>query len=143
MKRSSLRNGTPLEPAKPFTVREHIRDLARVHADALKENIDLRVDAMLNDVTSHFLIYRVLGISDDEGQLIDSYQNKGRFLYKYAGSFLEQAAKTCFKAKFLHPVLDESQILRDRVQKRLRLTVLLITTRLKLNGGTLQQTAII
>ena len=32
--------------------------------------------------------------------MIDVYQNKGRFLYKYAGSFLEEAAKLCFKAKF-------------------------------------------
>jgi len=28
------------------------------------------------------------------------YQNKGRFLYKYAGSFLEEATFLCFKHKF-------------------------------------------
>ena len=28
------------------------------------------------------------------------YQNKGRFLYKYAGSFLEEASKLCFKEAF-------------------------------------------
>ena len=33
-----------------------------------------------------------LGISFEEGENIDLYQNKGRFLYKYAGSFLEEAA---------------------------------------------------
>ncbi|NMG12192.1 ApaLI family restriction endonuclease, partial [Streptococcus pneumoniae] len=27
-------------------------------------------------------------------------QNKGRFLYKYAGSFLEEAAVLCFNEKF-------------------------------------------
>jgi hypothetical protein len=42
----------------------------------------------------------VLGISDEEGRLIDVYQNKGRFLYRYAGSFLESAAKLCFSSAF-------------------------------------------
>ena len=78
-------------------IKNEIRDLARWHAEALKEQIDNRVEAMEHDDKSHFLIYRVLGISDEEGLLIDVYQNKGRFLYKYAGSFLEQATKTCFK----------------------------------------------
>jgi hypothetical protein len=55
---------------------------------------------MKADDTSHYLIYRVFGITDKEGELIDVYQNKGRFLYKYAGSFLEEAAKLCFKEKF-------------------------------------------
>ena len=31
---------------------------------------------------------------------MDEYQNKGRFLYKYAGSFLEEAAKLCFLEKY-------------------------------------------
>lgn len=32
--------------------------------------------------------------------MIDVYQNKGRFLYKYAGSFLEEATKLCFREAF-------------------------------------------
>ena len=55
---------------------------------------------MEGDDQSHFLVYQVLGISDREGRLVDEYQNKGRFLYKYAGSFLEQAAKLCFLERF-------------------------------------------
>src|SRR5437763_12172623 len=51
---------------------------------------------MEQDDRSHVLIYQVLGISESEGKLIDVYQNKGRFLYKYAGTFLEKAAKLCF-----------------------------------------------
>ncbi|MEW6733637.1 MAG: ApaLI family restriction endonuclease [Acidobacteriota bacterium] len=81
-------------------VKEEIRDLASWHAKALKKQIDERIETMQRDDTSHFLIYRVLGITDEEGRLIDIYQNKGRFLYKYAGSFLEQAAKLCFKKIF-------------------------------------------
>ena len=55
---------------------------------------------MKADDKSHYLIYQVLGISDKEGHLIDLYQNKGRFLYKYAGSFLEEATKLCFLETF-------------------------------------------
>ena len=55
---------------------------------------------MKADDNSHYLIYRVLGIATQEGQLIDAYQNTGRFLYKYAGSFLEESATLCFNYKF-------------------------------------------
>ena len=55
---------------------------------------------MQADDVSHYLIYRVLGVAEEEGRLIDVYQNKGRFLYKYAGSFLEAATKLCFKEAF-------------------------------------------
>jgi len=54
---------------------------------------------MKTDDNSHYLIYRVLGITSTDGQLIDGYQNTGRFLYKYAGSFLEEAASLCLKFK--------------------------------------------
>ena len=40
---------------------------------------------MKKDDFSHYLIYKVLGINEKEGKNIDIYQNKGRFLYKYAG----------------------------------------------------------
>ncbi len=83
-----------------MAIEDEIRDLANWHAEALKRKIDERVDEMLQDDTSHFLIYCVLGVAREEGSLIDVYQNKGRLLYKYAGSFLEQAATLCFKSAF-------------------------------------------
>lgn len=83
-----------------MAIKDEIRDLANWHAEALRKKIDERVEEMRQDDTSHFLIYRVLGISDEEGLLIDAYQNSGRFLYKYAGSFLEQSARLCFKTVF-------------------------------------------
>ncbi|MDO9101508.1 MAG: ApaLI family restriction endonuclease [Candidatus Nitrotoga sp.] len=83
-----------------MTTRENIRQLANKYADRLNTAIDGRVAEMLGDDFSHYLIYRVLGISEREGHLIDVYQNKGRFLYKYAGSFLEEATKLCFKEAF-------------------------------------------
>jgi hypothetical protein len=89
------------ERQPPFEgIEETIRLLAREYGDKLKKAIDLRLEEMKGDDRSHFLIYRVLGIGDEEGRLVDEYQNKGRFLYKYAGSFLEETAKLCFLEKF-------------------------------------------
>jgi hypothetical protein len=79
---------------------EELRELADRYAAELKRKVDARVVDMEEDDRSHILIYEVLGVSEQEGKLIDVYQNKGRFLYKYAGSFLEEAAKLCFKARF-------------------------------------------
>lgn len=82
------------------SMKDEIRALADRYAAELKSSIDERVAEMEQDDRSHVLIYQVLGVSESEGKLIDVYQNKGRFLYKYAGSFLEEAAKLSFKAKF-------------------------------------------
>src|SRR5882724_10643175 len=81
-------------------IEEAIRLLARDFGARLKKAIDARLIEMADDDRSHSLIYQVLGVSDQEGRLVDEYQNKGRFLYKYAGSFLEAAAKLCFLEKF-------------------------------------------
>jgi len=89
-----------IAPNLPAKVELEIRKLVEKYATELKVRMQGRVDEMEADDNSHYLIYRVLGISDDEGKLIDVYQNKGRFLYKYAGSFLEDAAKLCFLEKF-------------------------------------------
>jgi len=83
-----------------MAIRDDIRALADQYAAELKRSIDARVAEMEQDDRSHVLIYQVLGVTEAEGKLIDVYQNKGRFLYKYAGSFLEEAAKLCFKKKF-------------------------------------------
>lgn len=83
-----------------MTIEAKIRVLAAKYAANLKARVDERVAEMEDDDNSHYLIYRVLGIATEEGRLIDVYQNKGRFLYKYAGSFLEEAAKLCFLQAF-------------------------------------------
>jgi len=83
-----------------MNIKDEIRKLADKHASKLARQIDKRINDMEKDDLSHYLIYRVLGIADEEGKLIDIYQNKGRFLYKYAGAFLEEAAKLCFKYKY-------------------------------------------
>ncbi|SMO71647.1 ApaLI-like restriction endonuclease [Saccharicrinis carchari] len=79
---------------------KNIEALADTYSSNLKAKIEERKKEMEEDDNSHYLIYRVLGITNKEGKLIDSYQNTGRFLYKYAGSFLEEAATYCFKFKY-------------------------------------------
>lgn len=79
---------------------DELRALAKTYSKKLSRQIDARIQEMEDDDQSHFLVYRVLGITTKEGKMIDIYQNKGRFLYKYAGSFLEEATKLCFKHKF-------------------------------------------
>ena len=81
-------------------LKQSIKNLAEIYSANLKGKIEARKEEMKADNNSHYLIYRVLGITTLEGQLIDAYQNTGRFLYKYAGSFLEDAATLCFNYKF-------------------------------------------
>lgn len=81
-------------------IEKAIRELAKKHSDALDAVVKARVEEMKADDTSHYLLYGALGISHEEGELIDVYQNKGRFLYKYAGSFVEDAAKICIVNRF-------------------------------------------
>lgn len=81
-------------------IKTSIEQLARQYAQDLQEKMNSRRLEMQMDDTAHYLIYRVLGITTLEGQAIDLYQNTGRFLYRYAGSFLEVATKFCFQAKF-------------------------------------------
>lgn len=83
-----------------MTVKDQIKNIAKKYSTDLAKKIDDRICEMKNDDKSHYLIYNVLGITETEGDAIDIYQNKGRFLYKYAGSFLEDAVILCMQTKF-------------------------------------------
>lgn len=98
-----------------MTIEQSIQKLALKHSNKLLAAIEKREIEMQADDVSHYLIYRVLGISAHEGQQIDLYQNKGRFLYKYAGSFLEDATKLCFKHAF--PEACSKKILNTQTEK--------------------------
>jgi len=89
-------------------VYDKIKTLADKYASDLKSRVEVRVEEMKQDDNSHYLIYRVLGVTNEEGRLIDLYQNKGRFLYKYAGAFLEEAAIVCFQYK--HPNAEKTRV---------------------------------
>ena len=79
---------------------DKIRNLANRYAERLKQRVDERIEEMEDDDNSHYLIYQVLGVGTTEGRLIDVYQSKGRFLYNYAGRFLEAASKICFVDRY-------------------------------------------
>lgn len=96
-------------------IKDKIKNLANTYAERLKIATNSRIDEMRDDDNSHLLIYYVLGISEQEGKMIDIYQNKGRFLYRYAGSFLENATKLCFKETF--PDSDALRIDNTRGQR--------------------------
>lgn len=81
-------------------IESQLRDLAKQYALNLTQKIETRVAEMQADDRSHHLIYHVLGVTTQEGHLIDVYQNKGRFLYNAAGRFLEEATKLCFLAQY-------------------------------------------
>lgn len=83
-----------------MTVKDRIFDLAEKYRSNLSAKVDERVAEMADDDNQHYILYNALGVSDDEGNAIDIYQNKGRFLYKYAGSFMEEAAIICLKEAF-------------------------------------------
>lgn len=83
-----------------MAVESRIKDLAEHYARELARKVNDRVEEMEQDDKSHYLIYRVLGVSEEEGHLIDVYQSKGRFLYNSAGRFLEEAVMLCFKERF-------------------------------------------
>lgn len=83
-----------------MSIEKKINLLAEEYANNLKNKMNLRTEEMKSDNKEHYLVYRVLGVTNKEGDLIDLYQNKGRFLYKYAGSFLEDAAHLCFTEKY-------------------------------------------
>lgn len=93
-----------------MSIEQMIANLAETYADKLNQQMQKRVEDMKNDDKSHYLLYQVLKVTVEEGELIDIYQNKGRFLYKYAGSFLEEAALLCFEHKFGENALKKVKI---------------------------------
>ncbi|QZK91826.1 ApaLI family restriction endonuclease [Flavobacterium sp. CHNK8] len=94
-----------------------IEVLAQRYSASLRLRIDERKEEMELDDNSHYLVYKVLGIGTKEGKDIDVFQNAGRFLYKYAGSFLEEAASLCLKFKNVEGgklLIDNNQGARPR-----------------------------
>ena len=85
-----------------------IRSLAQNHRNELERQIQDRQAELLGDENAHLHLYKVLGIGADEGRLIDLYQNTGRFLYRHAGQFMEEAALLCLHHKF--PAGDKKRV---------------------------------
>lgn len=79
---------------------QKIKWLSDNYKKQLNDKIIERQMEMGMDDKSHYMLYNLLGITNEVGEQIDLYQNLGRFLYKYAGSFAEEAIIECFKHKF-------------------------------------------
>jgi len=80
--------------------KQEIKLIVERYKNNLKNKINSRIIEMNTDNFDHYLIYNLLGITNNEGKLIDEYQNVGRFLYRYAGSLLEEVTKFCFSHTF-------------------------------------------
>jgi len=87
-----------------IVIEDQLRDLALIYRKKLQDRMAEREQEMLADDTSHHLIYQLLGVPPIEGNQIDLYQNMGRFLYRYAGAFLENASRLCFITRFPNAV---------------------------------------
>lgn len=77
-----------------------IKEMINEYKYKLDKKVVERIEEMEKDNTEHYMMYNALGVNDDEGNMIDIYQNKGRFLFKYAGAVLEEATVMCFKHKY-------------------------------------------
>lgn len=77
-----------------------IASIAERYRVGLQNRIQERKQEMMMDDNSHYMLYNVLGISNELGAATDFYQNVGRFLYKYAGAFVEDVIIECFKYKY-------------------------------------------
>lgn len=70
------------------------------YREELQRKIKERKVEMESDNNEHYMLYNALGFTSEEGYQIDFQQNVGRFLYKYAGSLIEELAITCFKLAY-------------------------------------------
>ncbi len=73
-----------------------IRKIIERYKRELNSQIIERKEEMERDNNEHYLMYSLLGIDPGEDKKIDLYQNVGRFVFKYAGSMLEEIAIFCF-----------------------------------------------
>lgn len=78
---------------------ERLLKIVLRYREELQRKIKERQYEMQQDNNDHYLIYNALGFTSKEGYQIDFQQNVGRFLYKYAGSLLEELAIKCIKKR--------------------------------------------
>lgn len=79
---------------------ERLYKIIMHYKEELQKKIKEREEEMKQDNNDHYLIYNALGFTSKEGYQIDFQQNVGRFLYKYAGSLLEELAIKCMKEAY-------------------------------------------
>ena len=85
------------------------------YREELQKKIRERKIEMESDNNDHYMLYNALGFTNEEGYQIDFQQNVGRFLYKYAGSLVEELAIKCFK--LVHPDAQEKVKLPNTIDQ--------------------------
>lgn len=85
------------------------------YREELQKKIRDRKLEMEADNNDHYVLYNALGFTSEEGYQIDFQQNVGRFLYKYAGSLIEELAIKCFK--LAHPDAQEKVKLPNTIDR--------------------------
>ena len=75
------------------SLKEAVDEVTSRVRNALAAAVAARRADLLEDDTSHYEVYRILGVPPSECELIDLYQNVGRFVYKYAGALLENTTR--------------------------------------------------
>ncbi len=83
-----------------IAIEQKIVDISKEYSRRLSEKIESRLTELQSDDTSHYMIFSLLGIDEKESEAIDKYQNMGRFVYRYAGSFLENVVLLCFESVY-------------------------------------------
>lgn len=81
--------------------KEKLSEIILKYREELQKKIKEREAEMQSDNNEHYMLYNALGFTSAEGYQIDFQQNVGRFLYKYAGSMIEELVIQCFK--LAHP----------------------------------------
>lgn len=94
---------------------ERLKRIILRYRDELQKKIEERKVEMQSDNNEHYILYNALGFTNDEGYQVDYQQNVGRFLYKYAGSLIEDLAIRCFK--IAHPEAQEKVKLPNTIDR--------------------------
>ncbi len=94
---------------------EQLVEIIMKYREKLQKKIRERKAEMEADHNDHYMLYNALGFTGDEGYQIDFQQNVGRFLYKYAGSLIEELAIKCFK--IAHPDAQEKVRLKNTIDQ--------------------------
>lgn len=94
---------------------EKLVEIILKYRTELKKKIKERKVEMELDNNDHYMLYNALGFTSDEGYQIDFQQNVGRFLYKSAGSLIEELAIQCFK--IAHPDAQEKVKLLNTIDQ--------------------------
>lgn len=87
-------------------LKKRIKLLIEHRHSELHSKINERELEMLQDNNDHYLIYNLLGISNDKGYDIDLYQNVGRFLYRQTGELVEEIALETILYKFPNTIVN-------------------------------------